>query len=224
MIDNNDIAFVKDYLPFISEMSDTHQTEFISSIKLKHYPANTIIADESICSGMIIIKNGQVRAHIDSNTGKQITLYRLIEGDVCVLSASCVMKNLTFSVTIESEKDSDVFVLPVGTFERLMSLSPQLKDYTLAIMSQRLSDTLFIVEQTLFSSFDKRLAHFILEQSNLEGSETIKITQDTIANHLGTAREVVTRMLNYFASEGYVRLFRGGFSIIDSRGLNALGH
>lgn len=219
MVKQEHIDFLNSYLPFLKKMASDDRDEFFRKVVLRHYAAGEIISDNATCSGMIAVYNGQARAYIGSKTGKQISIYRLLEGDVCVLSASCVMKNLTFDVTIETEKDSQIIVLPSETFDKFVKNNTPLKDYVLAIMSQRLSDALFLIEQTLFSSFDKRLADFILEQASIEGDNTVKITQDTIANHLGTAREVVTRMMNYFESEGYIELFRGGYKIIDDAAL-----
>ena len=81
---------------------------------------------------------------------------------------------------------------------------------------------MWIVEQVLFMSFDKRLAIFLLDQAGIEGSDTLRITHEEIANHLGSAREVVGRMLKYFAAEGIVKPFRGGIKIIDRKKLAAL--
>jgi CRP/FNR family transcriptional regulator len=219
MVKQESIDFLNTYLPFLKKMSVDERDNFFKKIVLRHYPTGEIISNNETCSGMIVVYQGQVRAYIGSKHGKQITIYRLLEGDVCVLSASCVMKNLTFDVTIETEKDSDILVLPSEHFDQYVKNNTFFKDYVLAIMSQRLSDALFLIEQTLFSRFDKRLADFILEQASIDGSNTVKITQDAIANHLGTAREVVTRMMNYFEHEGYIELFRGGYKIIDEKAL-----
>lgn len=222
MVKKEHIDFLKSYLPFLNKMTPEDRDEFFANVTFRRYPKNSIISNNVTCSGMITVYEGQARAYIGSPTGKQITIYRLLDGDVCVLSASCVMKNLTFDVTIETEKDTDILVLPVETFDKFVKNNTPLKDYVLAIMSQRLSDALFLIEQTLFSSFDKRLAMFILEQASIEGDDEVHITQDVIANHLGTAREVVTRMMNYFESEGYIELFRGGYRIVDSQRLSNL--
>ncbi|HHW90163.1 MAG TPA: Crp/Fnr family transcriptional regulator [Clostridiales bacterium] len=219
MIKQECIDFLKSYLPFLKKMSFDDRQDFFNKAVLRNYATGEIISNNETCSGMIIVFKGQVRAFIGSKNGKQISIYRLLEGDVCVLSASCVMNNLTFDVTIETEKDSQIIVLPSEHFERFVKNNTFIKDYVLAIMSQRLSDALFLIEQTLFSSFDKRLADFILEQANIDGANVVKITQDTIANHLGTAREVVTRMMNYFENEGYIELFRGGYKIINDKAL-----
>lgn len=219
MIKQECIDFLNIYLPFLKKMSFDVRQEIYSKSVLRHYSAGEIISNNETCSGMIIVFKGQVRAYIGSKNGKQISIYRLLEGDVCVLSASCVMNNLTFDVTIETEKDSQIIVLPSEHFEHFVKTNSFVKDYVLAIMSQRLSDALFLIEQTLFSKFDKRLADFILEQASIDGTNTVKITQDSIANHLGTAREVVTRMMNYFENEGYIQLFRGGYKIIDEKSL-----
>ncbi|HEY8390722.1 MAG TPA: Crp/Fnr family transcriptional regulator [Clostridia bacterium] len=220
MIKQEHIDFLNSYLPFLKKMAFDDREEFFRKVVVRHYNAGEIISNNETCSGMITVYEGQARAYIGSSTGKQISIYRLLEGDVCVLSASCVMKNLTFDVTIETEKDSQIIVLPSETFDKFVKNNTPLKDYVLEIMSQRLSDALFLIEQTLFSSFDKRLANFLLEQASIEGNNTVKITQDAIANHLGTAREVVTRMMNYFENEGYIQLFRGGYKIINDAALS----
>ena len=90
------------------------------------------------------------------------------------------------------------------------------------MMASRFSEVMWLVEQIMWKSFDKRLAEFLLEESALDGGDTLKITHDKIAAHLGTAREVVTRMLRYFQSEGMVALTRGSVELIDRKRLNML--
>ena len=81
---------------------------------------------------------------------------------------------------------------------------------------------MWLMEQIMWKSFDKRLAAFLLEESRLEESPVLKITHEKIAAHLGTAREVVTRMLRYFQSEGMVKLTRGSIEIVDKTKLEQL--
>ena len=97
----------------------------------------------------------------------------------------------------------------------MMEKSAALANYTNQIMASRLSEIMWLIEQVMWKSFDKRLAAFLMEESVLEDSLILKITHEKIANHLGTAREVVTRMLKYFQTEGVVSLTRGTIEIID---------
>jgi CRP/FNR family transcriptional regulator len=160
--------------------------------------------------GLFLVKKGQARAFIVSESGKEITLYRLLERDMCIFSASCMLRDISFDILVEAEKETEAFLIPSAVYQELMQSSLSVSDYTNRLMSSRFSDVMWVMEQVLFMSFDKRLALFLLEQSNIEGSNRLIITHENIARHMGTAREVVTRMLKYFAAEGMVELFRGG--------------
>lgn len=174
------------------------------------------------CSGLFLIKSGQLRAYILSDEGREITIYRLFDWDICLFSASCVLNSIQFEIIIEAEKDAEFWVIPPGVFKKLMDESAPMANYINGIMGSRLSDVMWLVEQVMWKSMDKRIASFLLEEAGIEGTNELKITHETIANHLGTHREVVTRMLRYFQGEGLVRLSRGTVSIENRQGLKDL--
>lgn len=174
------------------------------------------------CTGLLLVQEGRLRVYILSPQGKEITLYRLFEGEVCLFSAACVLRNIHFDVYIAAERDSRVAVVPAEVYNQVARESLPLTDYTSQLMAARFSDVMWVVEQVLFTSFDSRLASFLLEQSLLEGADTLAITHEEIARHLGSAREVVTRMLRYFSGEGLVALSRGTVTLTDTRGLSRL--
>ena len=132
------------------------------------------------------------------------------------------MPNIQFEVIIEAEKDCEMWVLPSCLFKDLMEESAVVANYANQLISSRFSDVMWLMEQIMWKSFDKRLASFLLEESLLEGSPSLKITHEKIANHMGTAREVVTRMLRYFQGEGMVKLTRGTVEILDEGKLEEL--
>ena len=171
------------------------------------------------CTGLLLVASGQLRAYIISEGGREITLYRLLGKDMCLFSASCIMHSLQFDVMIQAEKDTSFWLIPTDTYKKLMSESVVISNYTNEILASRMSDVVWLMEQVMWQSFDVRLATFLLEESALEGSTKLSITHEEIANHLGTAREVVTRMLKYFQSEGLVILSRGSLEIINPTGL-----
>ena len=146
-------------------------------------------------------------------------VYRLLGKDMCLFSASCIMHSLQFDVMIQAEKDTSFWLIPTDTYKKLMSESVVISNYTNEILASRMSDVVWLMEQVMWQSSDVRLATFLLEESALEGSTKLSITHEEIANHLGTAREVVTRMLKYFQSEGLVTLSRGSLEIINPTGL-----
>ena len=174
------------------------------------------------CLGLLLIRSGQLRVYTLSSEGREITLYRLFDHDICLFSASCVMPNIQFEVIIEAEKDCEMWVLPSCLFKDLMEESAVVANYANQLISSRFSEVMWLIEQIMWKSFDKRLAAFLLEESRLEGDPELKITHETIANHLGSHREVITRMLRYFQSEGYVKLTRGTIEVVDEDGLQAL--
>ena len=206
-----------------NQLTPAQQELLQEKAKLQKVKKGTVIHNGSMdCLGMLLIRSGQLRAYVLSEEGREITIYRLFDRDICLFSASCMMNSIQFELHIEAEKDTEVFVLPPQLYKELMEQSAPLANYTREIMSSRFSDVMWLMEQVMWKSFDKRLAAFLLEESAIDG-DTLKITHEKIANHLGTAREVVTRMLRYFQSEGFVRLTRGSIQIIDHEGLEALG-
>lgn len=174
------------------------------------------------CAGLLLVRSGQLRAFMLSEDGREITLYRLFERDLCLFSASCMLRSIQFEIFISAQKDTDLWVIPAETYKQLMDESAPLSNFTNEVMATRFSDVMWLVEQILWKSFDKRLAAFLLEEAAIEGTGTLKITHEIIGNHLGNPREVVTRMLRYFQGEGMVRLSRGTVEIADEGALRAL--
>ena len=174
------------------------------------------------CLGLLVVREGQLRAYILSEEGREITLYRLFQRDICLFSAACAMGSLQLDIALEAEKDTEFFLIPPEVYRSVMEASAPLANYTNTLMAERFSQVMWLMEQVMWHSFDRRLAAFLLEESALEGSARLELTHERIAAHLGTAREVVTRMLRYFQSEGLVRLSRGAVELTDTAGLRRL--
>ena len=212
-----------DYFPIWNKLTPAHQQRLTDSSEFLKFKGGTVIHNGSMdCLGLLLIRSGQLRVYTLSSEGREITLYRLFDHDICLFSASCVMPNIQFEVIIEAEKDSEMWVLPSCLFKDLMEESAVVANYANQLISSRFSEVMWLMEQIMWKSFDKRLASFLLEESILENSASLKITHEKIANHMGTAREVVTRMLRYFQSEGMVKLTRGSVEITDQAALELL--
>lgn len=209
--------------PIWDKLTPSEQQLVSSTIVPKTLGKGAVLHDGSAdCAGLVLIKSGQLRAYILSEDGREITLYRLLDQDICLFSASCVMRSVQFEIMISAEKESEVFILPPYIFKKIMDGSAPLANYVNELMATRFSEVMWLIEQIMWKSVDKRLANFLLEESTLENSDVLKLTHEAIANHLGTAREVVTRMLRYFQSEGYVKLTRGTVEIADRAGMENL--
>ena len=213
------------YLPFWDKLNKSQQDMVAGVIEYRKVKKGTHIHDSSAeCLGLVMVKTGQLRAYILSEDGREITVGRLFAYDVSLLSASCVMPDLQFNVMIEAEKDTEFWSLPACMFRNLVDESLAVSNYSRSLLSSNFSELMWLMEQIMWRSFDKRLAAFLLEESALDESPVLKITHEKIANHLGTAREVVTRMLRYFQNEGMVVLTRGAIEITDEKKLNKLAN
>ena len=211
------------YLPIWDKLTPAQQQRIGQVISYHNVKKGTTIHDSSAdCLGLVLIRSGQLRTFILSEDGREVTINRLLDYDVCLLSASCVMPDMQMNIMIEAEKDSDFWSIPACLFKELMSESIAVAQFANNLMSGHFSELMWLMEQIMWKSFDKRLAAFLLEESRLEDTPILKITHERIAAHLGTAREVVTRMLRYFQSEGLVKLTRGTIDIIDPQGLEKL--
>ena len=211
------------FFPIWEKLTPNQQEKIAQVIDFMQVKKGTHIHDSSEnCLGLLLIRSGQLRTYILSEDGREITINRLFEYDVCLLSASCVMPDMQFNVMIEAEKDSEFWSIPACLFKNLMDESLAVSNYSNNLMSSHFSVLMWLMEQIMWKSFDKRLAAFLLEESALEDSDSLKITHERIANHMGTAREVVTRMLRYFQSEGMVKLTRGAIELVDEGKLSRL--
>ncbi len=213
----------QEYFPVWNELNIDQQNRILSSLITRHIKKGTVIHDSSIdCTGLLLIKSGQLRAYILSDEGREITIYRLFDMDMCLFSASCMMRSIQFEVTIEAEKDTELWIIPAEVYQSIMKMSAPVSNYTNELMASRFSEVMWLMEQVMWKSMDKRVAAFLLEEAAIEKTDTLKITHETIANHLGSHREVITRMLRYFQNEGMVKLSRGMVTILDEAKLQAL--
>ena len=208
------------YFPIWDKLNKAEQDRITDSLITRKVTKGTVIHNGSMeCTGLLLIKTGQLRAYILSDEGREITIYRLFDRDMCLFSASCIMRSIQFDITIEAEKDTDLWIIPAELYQSIMKESAPVANYTNELMATRFSDVMWLIEQIMWKSLDKRLAEFLLEEISIEGTEKLKITHETIANHLGSHREVMTRMLKYFQNEGMVKLSRGMIEITNSEKL-----
>lgn len=207
---------IEQIFPIWNQLSIDEQKTLQRHAKFRKIPAGTLLhSGMNDCLGLLLVQSGQLRAYITSDSGKEITIYRLFEHDICLFSASCIMKNIQFDVCIEAASDAEIFIIPSADYQSLMNTSMAVLNYTNQLMASRFSDVMWLLDQILWKSFDKRLAQFLLDERSIDDSDTLHITHEQIAAHMGSAREVVTRMLKHFQSEGLVTLSRGLVSLTD---------
>lgn len=213
----------REIFPVFNKLSARQQELILNSLITKSVKKGEIIhsANEE-CSGLLIIKSGQLRAYILSDEGREITVYRLFDRDICLFSASCVIRSIQFDITVSAQKDTELYIIPPKVYKSITEESAAAANFTNELMADRFSEIMWLIEQIMWKSLDRRVAAFLLEETAVENTESLKITHEAIANHLGSSREVITRMLRYFQKEGLVKLSRGQITVTDAEGLRSL--
>ncbi len=213
----------QDCFPVWNKLTPSQQDLILGARTERSVTKGTVLhSGGADCAGLLLVKSGQLRAYILSDEGREITVYRLFDRDLCLFSASCMLRSVQFDITIEAEKDTRLWVIPADAYKQVMEQSAPAANYTNEIMAGRFSEVMWLIEQIMWKSLDKRVAAFLLEEVSIEGEDRLRLTHETIANHLGTHREVITRMLRYFQNEGMVRLARGAVELLDKERLRAV--
>lgn len=217
MINKEEKKIIYDSLGFLSKLSPEEQDMILMHTRRVNYKkGENIHGGINTCNGILIPKYGSLRSYLLSENGKEVTLYLLEKGEKCILSASCVLNNITFDVHIDAEEDSEVLLVNLEAID-LIKENIYIENFMLNEAVVRFSDVVWAMEKILFLKLDQRLAVFLLEEMLRNNSNIITQTHEQIAKHLGSAREVVSRMLNNFAREGIVELSRGEIKIKDKK-------
>ena len=186
------------------------------------FPKGAMVHGAEECLGLVLVKTGRLRACLLSEEGREVTIFRVEEGESCVLSASCVISQITFETHLTAEEDTTLFVLPSGIFQRLTEKNIYIRCFLFEMATERFSEVMWVMQQILFLGFDQRLAALLADYVRSAGRSTLHRTHEELARDLGSAREVVTRMLRRFSEEGLVELSRGVVTVKDVKGLEKI--
>jgi len=206
--------------PFWDKLDDDDKTAIKDGHITKTFEKGSVVHRSDMgCQGAILIQKGAFRVYIISEEGREVTLFRIREGECCVLSASCLLDSIQFDIFIETAEKTEAVVIPTTILNHIMEESPYVGLYMYQQATERFSEVMWTMQQILFMAIDKRVAIYLWDESISRGLTTIKTTHDEIARNIGSAREVVTKVLNYFAEEGVVTLGRGRIEITDKEKL-----
>lgn len=183
-------------------------------------PGSFVFREHEGCGRIGFVFDGSIKVFKEHPNGRSITLYRLGEGDSCILSMSCALSNPIHQASAVVEERTTVLTVTTDDFRRLMDRSAVARDYVFGLFASRLTDVLLLLEEVVFQRMDERLAAILLEAAARSGSDTVHATHEQLAEEAGTAREVVTRVLRDFAAKGWVEIGRGQTTILDRKGLS----
>ena len=206
----------KTIFPFWEQLNSEEQNMISASILPQKMKKGDILHRGcGECSGIVHVAKGQLRVYIVSEEGREVTLYRLHQGELCVLSASCLMDAIVFDVMIEAVQETELVVLPSPVLSAIMDSNPMVELSLYKRVVENFSEVMWTMQQILFMGADKRVAHFLWDEMAKTGDMIIRLTHEEVARFIGSAREVVTKVLKYFVEEEVVSLSRGKIEIID---------
>lgn len=215
-IDNN----IYEKLPFWQNLTDNEKNIVRTYSVIQKYEKGKIIhSDNEKCLGMFLLISGEIRTYVISPEGREITLFKLHNNDCCVMSASCVISQLTFSSQMIAQNDCEILLISANIFSKLVQNNIYVKCYMYEVLTERFSSVMQTMQEILFMGFDQRLANFLISETDRTGTNEIKMTHEQIAQHINSAREVVARMLKRFSNDGIVELKRGTIIIKDKNKL-----
>ena len=208
--------------PFWPQLTDLEKNVIENAVYVEKFDKGMLMhRTDGSCKGLMTVLNGQLRIYILSEEGREITLFRVNTEEVCVLSASCLMDAITFDVLIEATEDTEVLVLPAAILNQVLQQNLQVELYLYKSATEKFSDVMWTMQQILFLKIDQRVAQFLWDEMVQKNSMTLSITHDEIARYIGSAREVVTKVLKYMVKEGTLELKRGTIMVLDKEKLRS---
>lgn len=194
--------------PLFAKAGHDLQAELFEHATLAEIPAHQFICLEgNICSGIPLVLEGRARVYKLSESGREITLYRVEPGDSCILTASCIMSGVEFPAFVSTETKVVAIVIPPAVFRRWVNKYDVWSQFLWRLLSSRFAEVISLVEEVAFQRVDKRTADYLLDLADAEGK--IKKTHQDIAADLGSSREVISRILKDFEHKGLITLSRG---------------
>ena len=214
---------LKEFFPFWKTLTPDQQARMTASARAYTAKKGEVLhRGQADCLGLVCVQSGVLRAYTISDEGREITLYRLYQRDVCLFSASCAMRAVDFDIFIEADQESLLWIIPPEVYRQLMEQSAPAANFTNELMAGHFSDVMWLFNQVLNKKLDARLAAFLLEAADRENSDSLSLTHEAVAGELGSAREVISRMMKYLQSEGMVAVSRGCVQLVDRAALEQL--
>ncbi len=210
-------------LDFWEHLSDEEKKRVEDFAVIREYQAGNILhAMEGDCLGLVVVLEGSVRAYMMSEEGREITLYHIRTGEWDVLTASCIMYQVTFDTQMVIEQNSRILIVPTTVLAGLKQNNVYVRSFIYETLTERFSDVMWTIQQILFYGIDQRVAAFLLNHAEQPAAERtssagaqVRATHEQIAREINTAREVVARIIKRFADDGIVETARGRIIITD---------
>ena len=215
MIDTHTQTRLLRQYPMLRELSAADQTEMLAAASLMHLPMGAVVFDENqLCQGFPLLLSGNIRVIKAAPNGRELQLYRVMPGESCILTSSCLLGNTRYHARGIAEQALEMVLLPASAFRTLLGNQEAFRSYVFNLFSDRLTDLMQLVSAVAFQKLDRRLANLLISKTS-----PIHTTHQALSDELGSAREIVSRLLKGFAEQGWVRLGREHIDITDAMAL-----
>lgn len=195
--------------PFWENLDYESKTDFLTQAQhIKLLAGQFVCLEGDICNHLPLVIFGSVRVYKIGESGREITLYHLEQGDSCIMTASCIISQKIFPAFALAETDVEAVIIPANSLRKWVTHNSIWQEYIFGMLSQRLANVIEIIEEVAFRRMDCRIASYLLNNANHK-IKTIRITHETLAQELGSSREVVSRILKTFEKQGLLSLSRG---------------
>ncbi len=216
-------AALQEHLPFFEKLQESERSLLIRRSRFIQCKAGQNIRDgQANCLGVLLPQKGIFRIYLLSEDGKEATIDRLRPGNICVLTASCILEAVSFEVEIDAEVDSSAVLIPADAFRQITHANIYAENYLYKMAAECFSEVMQAVERMLFFSLEQRVCLFLLDESAVQKSMRLNVTREQIARSIGSARESVSRVVKQLSLSGAVKPFRGGIEITDHAALQAV--
>ena len=203
--------------PVFSQLSALQLDQLVKGAQVLRVPAGGVLFDAGQpCRGFPLVLEGSVRVSKGSPGGREILLYRVEPGQGCILSGGCLIGHSDYSARGIAEEDVTLLSLPAELFQKLMVEAEPFRRFVFSLYGERLSEMMELVDAVAFRKLDQRLAQLLVQRGPV-----LELTQQKLADELGSVREIVSRLLRSFESRGWVTLERERITVRDPRALAA---
>jgi len=201
--------------PALAGMTAAELDDLLENAMVMPLPIGTVVFDENQpCQGFPMLLSGSIRVIKAAPSGRELQLYRVTPGESCILTSSCLLGHTRYTARGIAEQNLEMVLLPAQSFQTLLEKHVAFRDYVFHLFSDRLTDLMQLVSAVAFQKLDQRLAALLVSKPS-----PLHITHQALADELGSAREIVSRLLKGFADQGWVKMAREQIEVIDITGL-----
>ena len=215
MLDSDTQSRLLQQYPMLRELPAADRAELLAAASVMHLPSGTVMFDENqSCHGFPLLLSGNIRVVKAAPNGRELQLYRVMPGESCILTSSCLLGNTRYHARGVAEQDLELVLLPASAFHTLLGNQQSFRSYVFHLFSDRLTDLMQLVSAVAFQKLDQRLAALLVTKPS-----PVHVTHQALADELGSVREIISRLLKGFAEQGWIKLGREQIEIVDAAAL-----